>query len=264
MPPQPPTAPDDLGDDEHAELTAYVDGRLDAQEREAVEARLSASPERAALVARHRRALQLVEDAAEPAPLGLRTSVQAQYERAAHRPRRRPALIAGAAAALAAAALIVAFILPRGTPGAPTVSEAARLGVRPPTAAAPAIDPARPTLLRQALEGVPFPNWLAKFGWRAVGVRADRLNGRRVVTVYYRKAARELSYSIVGGQALAQPPRALTAIREGTLLRTIRVDGRLVVTWRRGGRTCVLSSRTAPRLVMLKLAGWKGKGTVPF
>jgi len=264
MPPQPPAMPDDLGDDEHAELTAYVDGRLSASEREAVESRLAASPERAALVARHRRALQLVDAAADPAPLTLRTAVQAQYERAGRRLRRRPAIIAGAAAALAAAALVVAFILPGGTPGAPTVSQAAQLGTRPPTAPAPAPDPAHPTLLRLSLQGVPFPNWLAKFGWSSAGVRTDQLDGRRVVTVYYRRGASEVSYSIIGGAGLPQPGHAGTATREGSLLRTIRADGRLVVTWRREGHTCVLSSHTAPRQVMLELAGWKGKGTVPF
>src|SRR5690349_2005295 len=96
VPPQPPPLPDD---DEHAELTAYVDGRLGAHEREAFEARLATSPERAALVARHRRALHLVDGAAVPAPLGLRTRIDAERERAARHLRGRPWAIAAVAGA---------------------------------------------------------------------------------------------------------------------------------------------------------------------
>ena len=40
--------------------------------------------------------------------------------------------------------------------------------------------------------------------------------------------------------------------------------GRAVVTWDRGGRTCVLSSPTARPAELLTLADWRGKGTIPF
>ena len=42
------------------------------------------------------------------------------------------------------------------------------------------------------------------------------------------------------------------------------LDGRHVVTWLRGGRTCVLSGTALPRAVLVKLAAWNGKGTIPF
>ena len=41
-------------------------------------------------------------------------------------------------------------------------------------------------------------------------------------------------------------------------------DGRTVVTWERGGHTCVLSAEGVPADELLELAGWKGKGAVPF
>ena len=40
--------------------------------------------------------------------------------------------------------------------------------------------------------------------------------------------------------------------------------GRTVVTWERNGHTCVLSSTDVPRDTLLDLAGWHGKGELPF
>ena len=42
-------------------------------------------------------------------------------------------------------------------------------------------------------------------------------------------------------------------------------EGRVVVTWRRLGRTCVLSGDIPhPDLRLPKLASWDGRGSVPF
>jgi hypothetical protein len=42
-------------------------------------------------------------------------------------------------------------------------------------------------------------------------------------------------------------------------------NGRRVVTWKRGGRSCVMSAPLAiPEQKLLDLASWKGKGGVPF
>jgi hypothetical protein len=54
------------------------------------------------------------------------------------------------------------------------------------------------------------------------------------------------------------------AVREGTELRSIERGGRLVVTWLRGGHTCVLSGAGVKPAVLLDLAGWRGKGAITF
>jgi hypothetical protein len=46
--------------------------------------------------------------------------------------------------------------------------------------------------------------------------------------------------------------------------RTLRDDGRAVVTWERGGRTCVLSGAAVASGELVALADWRGKGAVRF
>jgi hypothetical protein len=48
------------------------------------------------------------------------------------------------------------------------------------------------------------------------------------------------------------------------VVRALEYEGRDVVTWKRGGHTCVLSSKDVPRAELLALAGWKAKGAVKF
>ncbi len=65
--------------------------------------------------------------------------------------------------------------------------------------------------------------------------------------------------------ALDVPDDAARSTVEGTLVRDYVDGGRRVVTWERDGHTCVLTGPTrVKRQVMLDLAGWKGKGAVPF
>jgi hypothetical protein len=119
-----------------------------------------------------------------------------------------------------------------------------------------------PKLLDAALENVPFPNWAEEFGWRATGVRIDRIGGRGTVTVFYEKNGRRIAYTIVSGDALDVPSDAEPAGRDGIDLHTLELAGRRVVTWERLGRTCILSG-DLDRPTLLKLAAWKGKGSVP-
>ena len=130
---------------------------------------------------------------------------------------------------------------------------------------APAVDRSTPQLLEVSHDGLPYPNWTPKFAWRHTGQRSDSVGGRSAHTVYYtNKRGARIGYTIVSGDALEVPSDAATSTVEGTLIRDYVDDGRRVVTWERDGRTCVLAGpATVDRRVMLDLAGWKGKGSVP-
>jgi hypothetical protein len=196
------------------------------------------------------------------APLRLRERIEAERERARRPARRRRLTLSGAlAGATAAAALIVVLLLPGGA-GGPSVVEASELATRPPTEPAP--EPGRPKLLDASAFGLPFPDWAEKFGWEPSGRRVDEIDGRQAVTVFYEKEGREVAYTIVSGDALGAPEPSAAAQREGTTLRYLKLDGRTIVTWERGGRTCILSGTDVPATTLLNLAGWKGLGAVPF
>jgi hypothetical protein len=247
-----------------AELAALADGSLPAGRRGDVEALIDASPELQERLAEQRRAVAVVTEAAAgvEAPAGLRARVEAR--RGARRGQRGWRIgVAGAVAAAAAAAFAVALALPGGS-GGPSVAEAATLGVLPAEQAAPTARPGRPTLLSRSVEGVAFPSWQADFGWRASGARSDRLDGRQTATVFYEKGGKRIGYTIVGGNPLDVPDDATPALRTGTELHRFERDGRVVVTWLRRGRTCILSGTGVERGVLLKLASWNGKGSVPF
>jgi hypothetical protein len=135
------------------------------------------------------------------------------------------------------------------------VAEAAQLADRAPSAPAPPPVGDSGTQLALDVEGVAFPDLLRSFGWRAVGVRRDELDGRNATTVFYEKGAKRIAYVIVAGSGLPRPSGAQGTTREGVLFQTLRVDGRPAVTWRRNGRTCVLVG-DASRDELLALAGY--------
>jgi anti-sigma factor RsiW len=243
-----------------AELSALADGTLDPSRRAEVEARIAASPELSAAYERERRLLVALAHArsADRAPASLRARVEAARPSRRTAARRRLVYGAGFAGALAAIALALVLLLPSGTPGAPSVSEAAALAVRGADRAAPAPDPSNPTArLNQSVGEVYFPNWASsRLQWRAVGERVDRLKGRTAVTVYYGWGRNRIAYTIIGTPTLT----GLTAPetwRDGTAMRTLTVNGRLIVTWRRDGDTCVLSATGIRASELQMLAAWR-------
>lgn len=247
-----------LSSDEIAELCALADGTLPAERRGEVEARVAASPELQAALERQRRAVRAAQALAEEeVPRSLQTAVGART-RAFGAGRRRfrgpvPRLAVAGAAAVAVA--VVAAVLLTGGPGAPSVADAARLGTRPATQPAPPAAGEAGTKLAVAVEGVPFPNLERFAGWRAAGVRHGRIGDRDATVVVYRKDGRRLGYVIVAGAGLARPPAARTTVIRRVEYQTLRLSGRLAVTWRRGGRTCVLVGQ-ATRRELLGLASW--------
>jgi anti-sigma factor RsiW len=247
---------------ELAELSALADGSLDPSRRREVESRIAASAQLRERYERERRVVELLRTAAagERAPAQLRRRIEASRPRARAAARRRLVYGGSLATAMAAVGLTLALVLPSGTPGAPSVSQAAGLAVRGPAAAAPVADPQSPEIaLRRRIEGVYFPNLESHFGWRAIGQRTDRINGREAITVYYATHRGQVAYTIVAAPALAQPAAAVTVLN-GTELRTLTLAGRLVVTWRREGHTCVLSATDVGPTELQRIAAWTAPG----
>ena len=80
-----------------------------------------------------------------------------------------------------------------------------------------------------------FPNWAtSRLHWRAVGERIDRLKGRTAVTVFYEWGKERIAYTIIGTPTLKEPAAPETWL-DGTAMRTLTLNGRLIVTWRRAG-----------------------------
>jgi anti-sigma factor RsiW len=251
---QPPHPSDDQVD---ADLVLFVDGRLAEDRASAIEARAAADPalrHRIELVRAGRDRLRAAAAATE-APFDLRRRIDALIAQPARARRRwRPlAVLAGAGAALV---VVIALVLGGGAPSVGDVLDGAG---GPPVAA---VTPTGGPLLKVQVEGTRFPDYEEKFGWRAVGQREDEVDGRLVRTVDYRKGNDEVSYSIVAGDALEEPDGDdLEA--EGTRLR--QVGDATVVTWRRGGHTCVMEGSSGVSLdTVAELAGWKAKGEISF
>jgi anti-sigma factor RsiW len=247
-------------DRELDELSALADGTLDPSRRAEVEARIAASPELGAAYARERRLLAALAHAraTDRAPATLRARVEAERPSPRTATRRRILYGGGFAGALAVIALALVLVLPSGTPGAPSVSEAAALAVRGADRPAPSPDPSNPTArLNQSVGEVYFPNWAtSRLHWRAVGERVDRLKGRTAVTVFYEWGKERIAYTIVGTPTLTEPPASETWL-DGTAMRTLTLNGRLIVTWRRAGEACVLSASGIKASELQMLAAWR-------
>lgn len=243
---------------ELAELCALADGTLPAERRTEVEARVAASRELQELVERQRRAVLATQALAtdEPSP-SLHAAVEAQRESLGSRRGRgrRLAPRFAFAGVLAVAAAVVAAVVLSGGPGAPTVADAARLAAESPTGPAPPGVGSTGTRLAIAVEGVTFPDLARAYGWRALGVRRGTIDGRDATVVFYGKGSRRLAYAIVAGDGLARPQGGVTEVRRAVQYQAVRLNGRLVMTWRRGGHTCVLIG-DASRAELLTLASW--------
>jgi hypothetical protein len=243
-----------------AELSALADGTLDPEREPAVRELIARSPE---LRERYERELRAVRALgalrAERAPERLRARIEAERRRPRGRTWPRFGLGYGTAVAAAVAIAIVAIVLllPAGTPGAPSVSQAASLAQRGAAFPAPPPGGKRPELtLARDVQEVYFPNWSTLFGWRAVGQRVDHLNGRLAVTVYYARQTKRIAYTIVSAPAL-KLPSATSRWLDGTQLKSFAMGERQVVTWQRAGHTCVLSGDGVSPAELSRLAAWR-------
>lgn len=239
-----------------ADLVALADGTLPAERAPAVEARVAASPHLQLFLERQRRAVAATRMlASEPVPDSLQSAIDSHRRTGERRHRIGLAPRFALAGALVAAIVVVAAVVLTGGPGAPSVADAAQLATKPPNAPAPPPATGNTAKLAADVEGVAFPN-LARFaGWRTVGARRGRIGGRDATVVFYGKEGRRIAYVIVAGQGLPRPSGGNATSTHGVKYQTLRSDGRLMVTWRRGGHTCVLLGR-ATRPELLKLASW--------
>ena len=243
----------DPRDDDRLEaaLVLLVDGRLEPERVAELEARPDLAP-RIALVRAGRDQVRSAAASVE-APFELRRRLDALPARARRRRWRPLAALAGVGAAAAVALVLVT------AGGAPTVRDVLDSAGASPAAA---LSPSGGPLLPVAVEGVRFPNYEEKFGWRAAGRREDEIDGRDVTTVFYERGGEQVRYSIVAGDALPEPDGEDIAA-EGTRLR--RVGAGNAVTWRRLGHTCVMDGTPGVSVASVaELAGWKAKGEVAF
>jgi hypothetical protein len=247
------------------DLSALADGSLAPEQRDALEARVEAEPGLAAIVSEQRRAVDAVRATVPAAPAHLRARIDAMHARAEAPASRRRWLVPASGGALVAAAVAAAIVLATGgNPSSPTVGDAAALTVKPATAPAPAPDERRP-LLEASVGGIAFPNWAEQFGWRAVGRRDDKIDGRRTVTIFYAKGSKRIGYTIVDGNSLAWPKGAARTVRDGTDVRSYGSGGRVVVTWRRDGHSCVMSAGSGvSRTELVALAAWRDGGSLIY
>jgi hypothetical protein len=239
----------------HRQLARLADG---TRESAAVRRRVASSPELAALLAEQERAVAIVR-AAVPVASGDLRSRLAHAEPVVRRPRPNLGLVAAAAGVIA---LGLVALLPGGGSGGPTVARAAQLAALGPTSGAPLVDAAHPGSLSDSVSGVHYPYWQDAFGFSASGSRTDRLDGRVAMTVYYTgttAAHPTAGYTIVSGPALPEPRGASVVERDGTEFLSLRDGSRTIVTWRRDGHTCVLSTSGSGVSVahLLALAAWQ-------
>jgi|HubBroStandDraft_2_1064218.scaffolds.fasta_scaffold257525_2 hypothetical protein len=206
--------------------------------------------------------VELVRSIDAPAPDALHREVRALVStrqivapRAGRLVLARGPLAATALAAVLAAVLAIALSA-GGNHATLSLREASAPTLRPATAAAPPESPSNDGQLAAAVDGVSFPYWEERFGWRSTGARSDRIAGHAMTTVFYADArGRRIGYAIVAGA----PPR----IGGGAVTWHGRVPYRLsvengvsVVTWLRDGHLCVVSGRGVSGATLLRLASW--------
>ena len=171
---------------------------------------------------------------------------------------RRAALFAAAGSAVAVVVAVVVISRGLNSPGGPSVADAAHVALSTPTLPAPRADAGDLRFVEASVAGVRFPNYGYDSSWRTIGGRVDTLDRRRSQSVMYVLASVRVGYTILDGSPLGQPPGARRFETSGTSVWVARLDGALVVTWRRSGHTCVLASRTATLPQLLRLVAWRG------
>jgi hypothetical protein len=223
---------------------------------------------------RHRRVVAALQSGPR-APERLHREIERLQAEASRRPSRfktpvrlaRPAWtrpVLAAAGIAAVLAVIVAVVLPLGGSDVPTAAEVAELSLQPATEPPPHESEQRPELLQRSFAGVTYPAWSERFNWDATGARSDELDGRATETVYYQHTHHRIGYTVISGAPIEPPAEGEVMKVAGVELHRFRLGLQDVVTFERNGRTCVLSGAVHDPDTLVKLASWKGEGTVSF
>lgn len=270
----------ELPGDIEIELAALADGSLTGKRREDALGRVRDSRELQDELGEQRRVVELTAavNAKVDAPESLHRRVEALLTPGEHEiprarsPRSRlrsgsrlsgllgPRTALAAVAALAAIAVVAAIGLLGGRDhsGASSLSAktAATLALSAATGPAPVENERNRSQLKVAVDGVSFPYWKERFGWRSSGTRTDAVGGHTVTTVFYANSdGRRVGYAIASGHA----PRTEggTVVRRwGVSYRLFAQDGATIVTWRRDGHLCVMAGRGVSARTLVSLASW--------
>jgi hypothetical protein len=198
------------------------------------------------------------------APERLHRRIEAMVaEQAPPRRHLAPTFRLGLAGALAVAVVVAALVLTLsgGSGSTLTLHTAVALTRRAATMPAPTQSPRNGAQLAADVEGVAFPYWDDRFGWRSTGERTDRVDGRAVTTVFYAGShGRWIGYAIVAGTPAPRVGGGVVSTLGGTPYRLTVEDGANVVTWQREGRLCVVTGRGVSGATLLSLASWHGVG----
>jgi hypothetical protein len=194
------------------------------------------------------------------------TLIAARSPRAARRGRKHsparsfgiaPRVAAGGAIAAALVAVAIAIGFSGGGSSTLSVQDASALTLRPATAGPPGESSTNRAQLTASVDGVAYPYWGERFGWRATGARTDRLDGRTIRTIFYASGhGRRIGYAIVAGGSPPQMSGGIVARRDGTPYRLLTQNGAPVVTWLRAGHLCVVSGHGVSGSTLLRLASW--------
>ncbi|HEY0517002.1 MAG TPA: hypothetical protein VGD00_07765 [Solirubrobacteraceae bacterium] len=212
--------------------------------------------------------VELIRSIDEPAPEHLHARVQAMVDQSrAGRGRALGLALSGrwrigwaaTAAAAVCAALVLAFTGASAT--GPTLGEATALTLRGPSMRAPEESAVDRTHLAAAVDGVAFPYWEHRFGWRATGQRIDSIDGRTIRTVFYTNSAgRQIGYAIVAGRPAPGSGSGGVRWLRGTRYQLTHEFGAPVVTWQRDGHMCIVSGHGIDANTLLALASWNEHG----
>jgi hypothetical protein len=172
-------------------------------------------------------------------------------------PRAGGLLFGGAIAAVAIVAVLVLAFAGGGT-SALSVRQASALTLRAATTAPPRENPNARGALTETVDGIAFPYWKGRFGWRASGTRNDEVDGRAVRTVFYSDGrGRRIGYAIVAGTPAPVASGGELVWRAGTAYRLLSEHGVASVVWLRSGHLCVMAGRGVSSATLLSLASWR-------
>jgi hypothetical protein len=203
----------------------------------------------------HRRTEALIAERTGASDGADRSSGRSPGARLGHRLRLGGPL--GLVVAAVAIALVVILSGGGGSSSPLSVRAAAALTLRRATMGAPAEQRGERASLTANVDGVVFPYWGERFGWRTSGSRSDRIGGRAVRTVFYSDSrGQRVGYAIVGGSPPPDLSGGLVRWRGGTPYRLITQGNEHIVAWLREGHLCVVAGREVSPETLLRLASW--------